>query len=147
MKETMNSLVCVDASFALKLVLAEEDSEKARMLWENWIKNDVEILAPPLLLYEGASAIRGLVYRKLLTLEKGDLAFRALQAQVVTISSSPEIHDKAWNLAKMLNQPKVYDCHYLALAELSNCEFWTADERLFNAVKKQLAWVKWIGGV
>lgn len=143
----MNSLVCVDASFALKLVLAEEDSEKARMLWESWIKSDVEILAPPLLLYEGASAIRGLVYRKMLTLEKGDLAFRALQAQAITFSSPPEIHDKAWNLAKMLNQPKVYDCHYLALAELSNCEFWTADERLFNAVKKQLRWVKWIGGV
>ena len=125
----------------------KKTAKKRGCFWKNWIKNDVEILAPPLLLYEGASAIRGFVYRKLLTLEKGDLAFRALQAQAVTISSSPEIHDKAWNLAKMLNQPKVYDCHYLALAELSNCEFWTADERLFNAVKKQLAWVKWIGGV
>ena len=29
--------------------------------------------------------------------------------------------------------------------ERLSCEFWTADERLFNAVRSQLTWVKWIG--
>jgi hypothetical protein len=31
--------------------------------------------------------------------------------------------------------PATYDAHYLALAERENCEFWTADTRLFNAIK------------
>jgi predicted nucleic acid-binding protein len=95
----MNSQVCIDASFALKLVLAESDSEKARALWENWVKTDVEIIAPPLVFYEGASVVRGLVYRKLLTQDQGNLAFRAFQAQAITISSPPEIYDQAWDLA------------------------------------------------
>ena len=36
-------------------------------------------------------------------------------------------------------------CANLALAQLRGCEFWTADERLYNAVSKELEWVKWVG--
>lgn len=38
-----------------------------------------------------------------------------------------------------------YDAHYLALAERLNCELWTADERLWNSVRSELGWVRWIG--
>ena len=31
------------------------------------------------------------------------------------------------------------------LAEMLACPFWTADERLYNAVKEQLSWVRWLG--
>ena len=34
---------------------------------------------------------------------------------------------------------------YLALAEFQQCEFWTADERLWNSVKRDLRWVHWLG--
>ena len=143
----MKSLVCVDASFGIKIILAEEGSVGARSLWQSWIDNGIQIHAPPLYLSEAASAIRGQVYRNLLTNEEGDQAFRALQAQPIAFSSPPEIHARAWNLAKKLNQPKVYDSYYLALAELLDCEFWTADERLFNSVRQQLPWVKWLGNI
>ena len=43
------------------------------------------------------------------------------------------------------NLPRAYDTAYLALARLRNCEFWTADERLFNAVSRELDWVRWLG--
>ena len=36
----------------------------------------------------------------------------------------------------------VDDAHYLALAERENCEFWTADTRLLNALKGNLPWVR-----
>jgi predicted nucleic acid-binding protein len=41
--------------------------------------------------------------------------------------------------------PRAYDTAYLALAQLRNCEFWTADKRLFNAVSGELDWVRWLG--
>jgi predicted nucleic acid-binding protein len=141
----VNSRVCVDANLALKLVLAVRDSAQVRSLWEKWNRNGFEILAPPLLMYEGASAIRGQIYRGLVSQERGDFAFQAFQAQGVTLVSTPGIYQRAWDIAKQLNQPKVYDSCYLALAEILDCEFWTADERLFNAVKDKFPRVKWIG--
>ncbi len=33
------------------------------------------------------------------------------------------------------------DAYYLALAEHENCEFWTADTRLLNAINGKLPWV------
>lgn len=39
----------------------------------------------------------------------------------------------------------IHDAHYLALAQTLDCEFWTADERLYNAVRDQLPWVRWLG--
>jgi predicted nucleic acid-binding protein len=38
-----------------------------------------------------------------------------------------------------------YDASYLALAEAEGIPFITADDSLYNAVKKDLAWVKWLG--
>jgi predicted nucleic acid-binding protein len=49
------------------------------------------------------------------------------------------------SFATRFNRPAAYDAHYLALAEMMNCEFWTADERLFNAVRDKLSWVRWLG--
>jgi predicted nucleic acid-binding protein len=41
--------------------------------------------------------------------------------------------------------PSAYDAHYLALAESRQCECWTADERLWNPVRRKPPWVRWLG--
>jgi predicted nucleic acid-binding protein len=143
--ETTKSLVCVDASLGLKLVLPEKDSRRAHELWEQWVRQDRVILAPPLFLYEGASVIRGHVYRGLLTAERGDFAFQSYKAQGVSLISPSELHERAWAVAKRLNQPKVYDSYYLALAEIVDGEFWTADERLYNSTRAQYPRIRWMG--
>jgi predicted nucleic acid-binding protein len=48
-------------------------------------------------------------------------------------------------LAHRLRRPTTYDCHYLALAEHYGCELWTGDERFFNAVRRQIPWIRWVG--
>jgi predicted nucleic acid-binding protein len=143
----LTSQVCVDASFGLKLVLAEEHSDRVRARWEEWSRSGVEILAPSLFLSEGVSAIRGQVYRGLLSPERGDFAFQALMAQGVTLLSTLEMVQRAWTITKALNRPKVYDSYYMALAEMLDCELWTADERLFNTVKQEFPRVQWIGQI
>ncbi len=44
-------------------------------------------------------------------------------------------------LAIQYNLPATYDPHYLAFALREDCEYWTADNRLLNAVKGKLPWV------
>lgn len=140
-----NFRVCIDANLALKLVLAEDDSPRAQVLWRRWIETETLIVAPPLLAYEVTSVLRGKVHRGLLTATAGDAAFALIHAQGIEYLAPPALHRHAWELAKRFQRPAAYDAHYLALAELLACPFWTADERLYNAVKEQMSWVRWLG--
>ncbi|MCB0025092.1 MAG: type II toxin-antitoxin system VapC family toxin [Caldilinea sp.] len=130
----MNSPVCVDASFALKLVLAETHSDLVEAMWRGWIQQDVEIYAPAHLAFECTSVIRNHVYRKEITSEAGNEAFRSLHAQPISLIDPEVLNQRAWELAKQYQRPTAYDAYYLAAAELLNCELWTADRRLARAV-------------
>ena len=139
------SLACVDAGVLIKLVVAEEDSDRADALWEQWKEDGVKVVAPALLLFELTSVLRNKVHRGLLNLEEGEKAFDAVHRLPVQVLAPSNLHRRAWELATRFNRPAAYDAHYLALAEMMNCEFWTADERLFNAVRDELSWVRWLG--
>jgi predicted nucleic acid-binding protein len=138
----MNSLVCVDASLVLKLVLGEGDSPRVLTLWRRWIDESITVIAPPLLAYEVTSVLRTKVYRGLLSPELGDEAFREIHAQGIQYLAPEELHVRAWELARRLNRPAAYDAHYLALAEILGCELWTADARLCNASRETIPWVR-----
>jgi len=54
-------------------------------------------------------------------------------------SKYEEISLRSIKLAHLFGMPAVYDTHYLALALQQNCEYWTADTRLWNTVKGRLS--------
>lgn len=141
----MNSPVCVDASFALKLVLAETHSDLAEAMWRGWIQQDVEIYAPAHLAFECTSVIRNHVYRKEITSEAGNEAFRSLHAQPIALIDPEVLNQRAWELAKQYQRPTAYDAYYLAAAELLNCELWTADRRLARAVNGSFPLLRLVG--
>jgi predicted nucleic acid-binding protein len=137
--------ICIDASLALKLVLAEPDSPAARCLWAEWEEQEVDVVSPSLWAYEVTSVIRNKVHRGKITSDEGERAFATIHKLGVRLIVPPDLHERAWEIAKRLNRPAAYDAHYLTLAQTLDCEFWTADERLYNAVKDQLPWVRWLG--
>jgi len=141
----MSSQLCVDASFALKLVLEEEDSDRAHALWASWVDDDLEIIAPCHLAFETISVIRNHVYRGEISAEAGRGAFEAIQAQGIRLLHPDTLLERAWELAQQFNRPTAYDACYLALGEIAGCEVWTADRRLYNAVRDTLPWVRWLG--
>jgi predicted nucleic acid-binding protein len=55
------------------------------------------------------------------------------------------LYELAIALADRHNLPAAYDAHYLALAQLLGCDFWTADQLLVNALGGSLPFVKWVG--
>lgn len=141
----MASQVCIDANLVLKLVLHEPDSPLAEALWTEWLASGVQICAPVLLEFETTSVLRNKVYRERITPQQGEEAFHTIRALDITILHPGGLLDMAWELAKRFNRPAAYDSTYLALAQFLNCELWTADERLYNAVKGELSWVRWLG--
>jgi len=129
----------------LKLVLNEPDSHLADSLWQVWLVAGQQPVAPPLLPVEMTAVLRKYVYRGALTLEQGFKALQTALAFDVTLLTFPDLHARAWQLAAQLNRPTAYDAHYLALAQILGCEFWTADQRLVNAAQKSLPWVHGLG--
>ncbi len=72
-------------------------------------------------------------------------AIATLRGVPVPLLAPDELHQRVWKLARHFNRPTAVEAHYLALAELFGCEWWTADERLFKTVRHELPWVPWIG--
>lgn len=134
--------VCVDASFALKMVLPESNRDEVRAVWASWLSDGTEIVAPWLLLFEAHSVLRRKVSRNEVSEEEARQAWRLLRRQGIRTAHPRGLFDRAWALAAELNRPTTYDAVYLAVAELRGCDFWTADVRLANTAKKKFSWVR-----
>lgn len=134
-------MACLDASVALKLLVAEEDSDRARSLWRRWAATGIQAVAPALFLFECVSALRRIVVRGDLEDARASRVLKRLVAMPVSFPVLDGMAERAWDLARRLDRPAAYDCFYLAVAELLNVELWTADRRFFNAVRPRLSWV------
>jgi predicted nucleic acid-binding protein len=141
----MKSPLCVDASLILWTLVPAPLSDKAEALLDKWHTEQVPLVAPALFAFEVTSTLRRLVYLEEITLTEGEEAFARFQRINIRLSHRRGIYPLAWRLAKQFNRPRAYDTAYLALAKLLGCEFWTADERLYNTVSHELDWVHWIG--
>lgn len=137
----MNSWVCVDANLALKLVLAEADSPKANALWQLWLERGCRPVAPYLFPVEITAVLRKHIYRGTISASYGKQALDGALALEVTLLAFSDLSQRAWQFAEALERPTAYDAHYLALAQILNCDFWTADRRLYNAAAPTLPWV------
>jgi predicted nucleic acid-binding protein len=137
--------VVVDASLALKWAIEEPDSARALALLEDWRNQGRVLIAPPLFLYEVANVLAKRMRRGQFTLEQVTERMRFFLESGPRLHHIGTTHLRALELVERLHLSTAYDAHYVALAEVRRCECWTADERLWNSVKRQLPMVRWIG--
>ena len=138
-------MVCIDAGVIIWALLPFPFSDQAEGLLARWRKEETTLIAPALFAFEVTSALRRLVHLKEITAKQGETAFAQFLKIDVRLSHQRAIFPLAWRLAQQYNRPRAYDTAYLALAQLRGCEFWTTDQRLFNAIHRDLPWVKWVG--
>ena len=137
--------VCVDASLAVTWLFEEEYSQNADALRQQWLEKGVQMVGPALFHAEVASAMRQRVYFKQIQPEDGEEAFSIYLDIPIRIIDGPEIYQRAWRLAKEFNLPVCYDMQYLAVAELDDCELWTADKKLADSLRGKASRVRWVG--
>lgn len=100
------------------------------------------MIAPHLLLYEVVNGIATAA-------RQGRVAStKAIEALVNLMALGVELREveplRVLEVALRHNLA-AYDAAYLALAEAEKCDLWTGDRAFYQAVKGELAWVKWIG--
>ena len=141
----MNGVVVVDASLAIKWLVSEENSDKARAISRSWANAGIQTAAPYLMPVEVTNALHRRVVRGELTVEDAIRLLEYLLASGIELRDEPGLQVRALQLASQLRQGAVYDAHYLALAEALGCDFWTADERFYRAAVSVTQNVRWIG--
>jgi predicted nucleic acid-binding protein len=139
------SRICLDASLVLAWLLPPESTPEVANIWDGLLRKGDELLGPPLLFIEVTSVLREKLAQRQITSREAEIAFSTFQLLPVERAWPQELHTRAWEIAKALDQRKAYDAHYLALAEIEGCELWTADRRLYNAVGGRMPWLKLVG--
>ena len=142
-------MICVDASVAVKWILEEDLSERADALYLAAHRSGSPIVAPALLLFEVTNIVRQRMRRagamSLVAAGRALDDFLALTSEI-EFHAPPGMHRLALTIAADYDLPAAYDAHYLALAELLGCEFWTDDRRLLQQVGDQLPHVRALAG-
>jgi len=136
---------CIDASVAIKwFIKGERFRRKALKLLRDSKAEKITLIAPPLFEIETASIIQTRLAEGKTTPEVADKTLALLDTAPIVIKTHPNLRYRAREIARQFNQRKVYDATYAALADLRGCEFWTADRVFYNAVKSELAFVKYL---
>lgn len=142
-----DSSVVIDSNVVVWATLPGSSTTNAaeKMAW--WSQIGTQLWAPDFWLLEAASAVRRGVYSgQMLGTEGTDALQRMLELGIHSAPISDQAYLSAYHWATRLNQIRVYDGAYLALAEMLGTELWTADRRLANQAQQVGApWVRWIG--
>ena len=139
-----DNLVIIDASVAVKAILPNPLQNHCLALVQTFI--DIQPAAPALWTYETTSAIAKSVHFGVITEGEARQALEKLDSLGVHLFiADDEQNLNAFNWTLQLKRASAYDSYYLVLAQTLECDFWTADKRLFNALHDEHpSWVRWI---
>ena len=132
-------ILVLDASVAVKWFNVEPLREKALIIRDRYVNGEIELIAPDLLYYEVANALR---YNPRFGIEEVKSALKALEdLSIITYDFEGELREKAVELAYRFGIT-IYDAAYVALAVIRNAPLYTADKEV--VVKAQLTNVKYL---
>lgn len=132
--------VVADASAILCAYFPDELSPRAKELMLDYALDRISLCGPRLLVLELINACLVAARRRRINEEilfKTAKEISSLQIMWVDIEKEAE---KVFSLSRKY-QITAYDAAYIIAAQLKGCEFFTADQRLYNAVKHDLNFV------
>lgn len=145
----MVDTIVVDSSLAIKWVINQPYSAEAALVLAQWGAEGIALIAPRLFLIESANVLYQYVRVKTPGIASISLAdaqgqLDILEGLVTIMNEDLQLLQRAQVFAYQVGRPATYDDVYATLAEREGCEFWTADERYWNAVKSRRPWVRCI---
>lgn len=132
----MSTPVVVDASVALKWVVAEDGSEKAAALLTDLAAGTISLTAPDHLVGEVGNGLRKRVAQGILSVDDAQAALDAVGALGVEFIGGPG-HWFRCLRAALDWQVTTYDALYVLLALEFEAELVTADARLAGAAREK----------
>lgn len=141
------AVAVVDASLALRRLIAGAFQPEARSLWRRWDGEATLRISPAIFSLEVASALLRQVRVAHLPPPEAHASIAGLLRSVTIVPDDATLAERAFDIAHSVGASKVYDSMYAALAEREGCELWTGDERYWNAAHGRYPWIRWVGEV
>lgn len=125
--EKPSKVVVVDASVCVKWYLDEEYSDRARLVRDMFVKDELAIAVPSLIFYETLNALRfsGLYNQQELEMAADSMSKYGLE----TWQPTGEVYRQTARIS-YTRKITVYDASYIALAEHLHSSLITADSEL-----------------
>lgn len=124
-------MIVLDASIILKLIFKEKDTPLALQLRENHITGEEKIAAPELLYYELANVLATKVPISVKNASSALAEIFNLEIETFTLGIEEFLSSIGVSHKYTIS---VYDASYVVLAERLNCDFITADVKLFRKI-------------
>jgi predicted nucleic acid-binding protein len=129
----LRQTLVVDASVAIKWILPESDTERALRVQESFQNDEIDLIAPFLVVSEVANVLWKRQRRGDFDAGVARRCFVQFLRDCPVLVDSAAVSNAALALAAAHDRP-FYDCLYLAWALEQRCDLITADERFFNAL-------------
>lgn len=135
-------IAIVDTSVAIKWFIEEDGAIDALLL----LNRSFELHSPDLLSLEFDNVLCKLIRRELLSVDEGLDIHDRITTFPVQYHSSSILRERAFEIA-IETRHSIYDCLYLALAEMLDGRMVTADRKLLQALDggKYSRYLLWIG--
>lgn len=137
----MTTCLIIDAGIAFKLIAPHPHQQVYIDLITEWKQAGYQLCAPTLWVYEVTSVFTKMARFGQLSMQtsrEGVRLAHRLGVQLVAPDEAQAVKAMYW--MEKLQRAAAYDSFYLALAETLDCELWTTDKKLVNAVAQP--WVK-----
>jgi predicted nucleic acid-binding protein len=140
----MNQVIVVDASVAVKVVLEEEFSDRARTFIADSRRNRRPLFGPPHLASEVTNAIHQKLYHQNITEAEADEALQQFLELPIHLFATPQLYTRASEFSRANGLRSTYDSLYVILAQMLDAEMWTDDRQLLRDIETIAPWVRWI---
>ncbi|MBI4710246.1 MAG: type II toxin-antitoxin system VapC family toxin [Nitrospirae bacterium] len=137
--------IVVDSGVILKAYFSDEDGHaEAQRLIADYAKGSLTFHAPSLITYEIINAC--LVASRMARFPKNrakELMEEMLDIEIIK-KDIEHLKTRIFDISVKYSK-SAYDSAYMALAESMQMSFYTGDKKLFNSLKQDFSFVKWIG--
>jgi predicted nucleic acid-binding protein len=130
----------LDSCVAVKWVIAEPDSSKAIQLRDDFRQAIHELLAPDFFTLETLHALTKAERQGRILPGEGGRFWADMMQTCPGLFSSLPLASRAYAVASQV-RIGIYDCLYVALAELENYELVTADDKLIKNLQPQFPFI------
>jgi predicted nucleic acid-binding protein len=135
----------IDASVGYRLFTYHAGRAMLDAMIHEQLAAGCRLVAPTLWQYEVTSILTKAVYARQLTSIQAEESLALVRAfPLKLVSPKYELTRAAFAWTVKLQRVVAYDSFYLALAQQMQCELWTYDRRLANAVHEP--WVRYLEG-